>query len=305
MRATMKALFSILTAGGILSAQPLFAAAYEGGVLLEEDGYSDTLSYVAVTDGTVMEESYPDCYPWMYATMYTWTDWTANENSLNMDELDNAYVLQGVGSVPDARAYMLAHPELTQMYYLDYIWYSYGCWSFCYVVEIPVYDVEEGGESELPDIADIPKLAGYTLEYEEGVGSLLVPDAETYNALWAQLSGLTDQEQLDYANAFADSLMEQYSCYFQEIKPYLLPIADAQEAFYTAHSVWEGAGDVNQDDSVGIVDVIALSQALMGAAALDSSAALAADLNGSGMPDSADTLLLMQYLVHLLELPLA
>ncbi len=60
-------------------------------------------------------------------------------------------------------------------------------------------------------------------------------------------------------------------------------------------------GDVNQDGEIGILDVIYLSQAVMGAEALTAEQADAADCNKDNMVTSADTLLLIKYIVRLLE----
>lgn len=299
-------LAAALAAAAMLSASAFpVAAGWDDDHVRLGEGYDGTFSYVAVTDGTVYEESYPDCYPWIYASMYNWTGWTANEGSVDMDSFENAYVLEGVGTIAQARAWMIAHPELEQMYYLDYTQYSYGCWDYSYAVEIPVYDVIEGQEDQLPNIADIPELSGYTLTDREDVGQVLEPDSATWGTLYDDLYDMTDKEQLAWAEDFAQNLMEQYPEYFGSITPIVVPMDDAQESFYTAHSIWEGAGDLDGDGKAGILDVITLSKALMGAAVLDEAGGLAADLNGSGAPDQADALMLLQHLVGVAELPLS
>ena len=59
-------------------------------------------------------------------------------------------------------------------------------------------------------------------------------------------------------------------------------------------------GDVTEDESVDIRDVILLNRAIFGKAELNNYAVLASDFNGDGMPDAEDSLILMKYIVGLI-----
>lgn len=65
-------------------------------------------------------------------------------------------------------------------------------------------------------------------------------------------------------------------------------------------------GDVNEDGKVNIQDVITLNRALLAGEILTNNSALAADVNRSGEPDSADSLSILKYTIKLVtELPVA
>ncbi len=60
-------------------------------------------------------------------------------------------------------------------------------------------------------------------------------------------------------------------------------------------------GDLDGNNTVNIMDVISLSQALMGASPLSAEQAAAADVDGDGSPTNSDTLRMMQFIVKLID----
>lgn len=62
-------------------------------------------------------------------------------------------------------------------------------------------------------------------------------------------------------------------------------------------------GDINEDESVNILDVIAINRAVLGKDELSDTQANAADINRNGVPDSEDALSVLKYVVGLADLP--
>ncbi|MDE7094670.1 MAG: dockerin type I repeat-containing protein, partial [Oscillospiraceae bacterium] len=71
-------------------------------------------------------------------------------------------------------------------------------------------------------------------------------------------------------------------------------------SFATARRSVVLEGDVDENGSVDILDVIAMNKAILGQKALTSSQQQAADLDKNGMVDTTDSLTLMKMIVGLI-----
>ena len=60
-------------------------------------------------------------------------------------------------------------------------------------------------------------------------------------------------------------------------------------------------GDVTEDDMINLLDVVAVNRSIVGVNALTSYAALAADVDSNNIVDATDSLLMLQYTVHLVD----
>ena len=60
-------------------------------------------------------------------------------------------------------------------------------------------------------------------------------------------------------------------------------------------------GDVDEDGEVALVDVIRLNRSLLGMEQLNMAAKVLADVNSDGTADATDSLLMLQYTVHLVD----
>ena len=60
-------------------------------------------------------------------------------------------------------------------------------------------------------------------------------------------------------------------------------------------------GDVDGSGKINIMDVVILNKAILGKEELSKQAEINADVNGDGVPDSADSLLILKYIVGLIQ----
>ena len=69
----------------------------------------------------------------------------------------------------------------------------------------------------------------------------------------------------------------------------------------TAGGKGEMMGDVNCDDTVNILDVLALNRNFLIGEKLTEAGTLNADVDGDGKPTSIDALMILKYTIHLIE----
>ena len=64
--------------------------------------------------------------------------------------------------------------------------------------------------------------------------------------------------------------------------------------------IYGAAGDANGDSSVDIIDVITVNKSLMGSELIGEAEQLRADINGNGVPDETDSLIILKHVVEII-----
>ena len=138
-------------------------------------------------------------------------------------------------------------------------------------------------------IKNCPKLQHILIEQRDDVYALL---KEEYTEAGQGLDALD--------NAKYEGILKIVNC------PQLTDIENPYPRLYIAQLPEDAQssviyGDIDGSGTIDLLDVIVLNKNILGVVPLDTAQQAAADVNGDGSVDSSDSLLLLQYTVHLVH----
>ena len=96
--------------------------------------------------------------------------------------------------------------------------------------------------------------------------------------------------------------VDLYGTDFMKVMRHEMVIVDEAGYYSKIENVDIIKGDVTEDEEIGIVDVLAINQTLLGIHTLSNYGELAGDVNGNGSLDDADAMTILKSLVGLAEL---
>ncbi len=300
---------------------------YEGanGTAIVEN-YTTIRGFVAVTDGTALEE-YDSAYT--NEPINTVTKITEDKASF-IGRWDEDSVPQFAGHAEDAlyynvslhlrhydnisevsRRYMLENEGVTDVIVYSQKYSGIACWNGELFFEMQ-NDLTPEESDDFIENFESPLIAEYTAQYEQWQQAIAdweetISETEmTPEELAAsrEAAGIpTNYEMVDYAFTKAAEITAAHSDVIAYAWPGLRSNAEGQH-IYIGSSAWEGIGNVNGDASIDASDAAAILESAAEAgsgndATLDADALKSADVNADGMADAADAASILEYAARL------
>ncbi len=253
------------------------------GIMVKTDGSALTEEMLSTVTGYTGLESWAD-FTAADAWTVTLTSVEGDENTymLHIDS-DDRSELSAIG-----RNLMLMYEHIEAVNIVDQCEYSTCALGH----ELHII---ENDENSTFDIADIPELADYEIEYEVRTNSYRCYAPDTLTAELAE-QGLKESERYAYFREISDTILEKYSGEFADVFPHFYALDDIGLTEHTAASVWDSAGDPNSD---GAVDSTDAAELLSMAAEIGTGAELpvtaAADVNADSNVNAEDAAAVLSY----------
>ncbi len=254
------------------------------GIMIRTDGTALTDEMLNSVTGCTDLESWADFTANAYSGTATLTDIEGDENTymLHIDSNDRN-ALSAIG-----RNLMLMFDQIEAVNVVDRCEYS----RVAIGNELHIIENEENSTF---DVAGIPELAGYEIEYTERSNSYRCYAPDTLTAELAE-QGLKESERYAYFRELSDTILEKYSGEFADVFPHFYALDDIGLTEHTAASVWDSAGDPNSDgavDSTDAAELLAMAAEIGTGAELPVTAA--ADVNADSCINAADAAAVLSY----------